>query len=62
MTAKIHLTNGTIRTYGIIAPDGAAPATLDGKGVSQGELTGSFRLRSTDDPTGQTFDYDADDE
>ncbi len=58
MTAKLHLANGTVHTFGIIAPVGSAPAVLEGKAVSMGEFSGTFRLRPTDDPTGQTFDYD----
>jgi hypothetical protein len=58
MTANLHLADGKIRTFGIIAPHGQAPRTLDGKIVSLGEFTGQFRLRPTLDPTGQTFDYD----
>ena len=59
MTAKLHLINGASRTFGIIAPRGSAPAMLDGRIVSMGEFAGTFRLRPTLDPTGQTFDYDA---
>jgi hypothetical protein len=59
MTAKLHLVDGEVRTFGIIAPEGAAPLSLDGRAVSMGEFGGMFRLRPTNDPTGQNFDYDA---
>ena len=58
MTAKLHLSDGKTTTFQIIAPHGSAPEKLDGKAVSQGELDGTFQLRATTDPTGQTFDYD----
>ena len=59
MTAKLHLADGKVRTFGIIAPQGAAPTSLDGRSVSMGEFAGTFRLRPTNDLTGQNFDYDA---